>query len=79
MADTETTAKTYADELNEFLASGGAVIVTTYNRATEYGAKHAGWFTCDSDGSLFVKYGKGRNRLSIGKRMIVGIKTGRYV
>ena len=62
--------------LNEHLAAGGIVQVSTYTNATLYTKRHAGWFTEDAKGSLYVRCGRGRNQLSIGDRLLVSIRTG---
>lgn len=64
-----------AEELNAALASGRHVQVTTYTRSTLYGPKHAGWFSTGKDGTLYVRHGKGRNALSCGDRLLVGIRV----
>ena len=64
-----------AQELNDKLKSGGFVLVTTYTRSTIYKQKHAGMFR-DKAGNLQVQHGKGWNTLSLGDRLLVGIKTG---
>lgn len=66
-----------ASELNEHLESGGVVQVTTHLRSWLYTSKHAGWFT-EHNGNLHVQSGKRTNQLSIGDRMLVGIRCGRY-
>ena len=63
-----------ADELNNHLAGGGTVIVTTHMRATEYSKKHAGWFSMTSKGDLQVNHGRGNNCLSIGNRLLVSVR-----
>ena len=65
-----------AVELNAHLARGGVVQVTTYTRSTLYRRAHAGWFEERAHG-LYVRHGRGRVALSIGARLIVGIRTGR--
>lgn len=65
-----------ANELNEHLASGGVVQVTTYLRSTLYTRKHAGWFE-QRNGSLYVRRGRKFDCLSIGDRLLVGIRLGR--
>lgn len=65
-----------ADKINEHLKGGGVVQVTTYTRSTLYGIKHAGWFEV-RNGSLFVRSGRRFDQLSIGERMLVGIRFGR--
>lgn len=67
-----------ADKINDHLKSGGVVQVTTYMRSTLYAAKHAGWFSADSKGSIYVRHGKGKNQLTIGDRPLVSIRLGRY-
>lgn len=67
-----------AGQLNEHLKSGGVVQVTTHMHSTLYGEKHAGHFS-EKNGNLHVKAGKGTNQLSQGGRMLVGIRTGRFV
>lgn len=62
-----------AARLNDILAAGGAVVVATCTRATRYGPRHAGWFE-ERDGELFVRHGRGRNRLSSGGTLLVGIR-----
>lgn len=66
-----------AGELNAHLSSGGVVQVTTHAKSTLYEPKHAGHFS-EKNGNLHVKYGRGTNQLSIGKTMLVGIRTGSY-
>lgn len=76
ITDTRPTAGT----LNEHLASGGVVQVTTYTRSVLYTSRHVGWFADDTQGNLRVKFGRrGSNQLSIGERLLVGIRLGRYV
>ena len=67
-----------AATLNAHLESGGVVQVTTYLRSTLYNRKHAGWFT-ERGGNLHVRHGRGTVQLSIGERMLVGIRCGREV
>lgn len=45
--------------IRETLGAGGRVIVSTCTRATQYGPKHADWFTCDGQ-SVYVRAGKSR-------------------
>ena len=68
-----------AAELNAHLESDGVVIVSTYNKSTQYNKKHAGWFSQDKNGNFWVKYGKKHNQLSIGDLMLVKIRMGRFV
>jgi hypothetical protein len=64
-----------ADTLNTRLADGGIVQVTTHTRSTIYDRKHAGWFI-ERNGSLHVRRGKSYDALSIGDRLLVGIRLG---
>jgi len=73
--NTETT-QTMADKLNSVLHGDGVVQVTTYLKSTLYTKKHAGMFSMRGD-SLYVQHGKSINRLSHGKQMLVGVRTGR--
>jgi|GEM_PF-5466700 len=66
-----------ADELNAHLLAGGQIMVATYGHGTIYKAKHAGWFSEGTDGSLYVRYGRGKNCLSVRDRLIVAIRFGR--
>lgn len=67
-----------ANKLNNHLASGGVVLVSTYCKSWQYEAKHAGWFT-ESNGELYVKRGKSRDYLGrVDGMLLVGIKLGRY-
>lgn len=68
-------AEEMAAKLNAHLAGDGVVQVYTYSKATDYGRRHAGCFTADGD-SLYVRRRRGRERLSIGDRLQVGIRTG---
>jgi hypothetical protein len=74
----EDVSRPTADALNAHLASGGIVQVTTYLRSTIYSRKHAGWFS-EHEGSLHVRHGRTCNRLSTGERLLVSVRTGRYV
>lgn len=65
-----------ADQINSHLAVGGVVQVTTYLRSTLYTSKHVGWFE-QRNGSLYVRAGRRFNKLSIGERLLVGIRLGR--
>lgn len=62
-----------ADAINAHLANGGAVQITTYTRRTIYKRAHAGWFT-ERGGSLHVQHGRKFDCLSIGQRLLVGIR-----
>lgn len=72
------TMETMAQQLNARLESDGVVQITTYGKSTLYDKRHAGWFSA-SAGSLYVRYGRGRNCLSAGERLLVAIRSGRYV
>jgi len=66
-----------AEELNAHLLAGGAVLVATYTRATEYRQKHAGWFSTAKDGALLVQSGNRKDRLSLADgSLIVSIRLG---
>jgi len=78
MATTETAAE-LADRINAHLRDGGAVQVTTYGKSTVYEEKHAGWFSVDSTGCLMVRRGRHKDCLSVGERIMVAIRFGRYV
>lgn len=66
-----------AEEINAHLANGGVVQVTTYLKSTLYTKNHAGWFTMVGN-NLHVKHGKGKNCLSFGDNLMVGIRFGTY-
>jgi hypothetical protein len=48
--------KTMADELNEHLARGGVVVISSYLKATQYDPKHTGMFFMRGI-NLYVKHG----------------------
>ena len=64
---------TFADRLNAHLERNGTVQVTTYMRSTVYRRRHAGMFE-DRDGSLYVKRGRHRDKLSIGDLLLVSVR-----
>jgi len=66
-----------ATEINTHLENGGVVQVTTYLKSTLYTKKHAGWFTMGGE-NLYVNHGKGKNCLSFGDHLMVGIRFGTY-
>ena len=66
-----------ATRLNDHLTSGGVVQVTTYLRSTLYNVKHAGWFSENSKGELFVTHGRGKVCLGSTAAPNVGILFGR--
>lgn len=69
-----------ADSLNAHLESDGVVQISTYLKSTLYTKKHAGWFTSDATGAIFVRHGRGKNRLTLSNgHFCVAIRTGRYV
>lgn len=68
-----TKSRPTADELNAHLANGGTVQITTYLRSTLYARKHAGWFS-ERGGSLHVQSGRRHDCLSIGDRLLVGVR-----
>ena len=65
-----------ADDLNAHLAGGGVVQVTTYLRSVLYKARNAGMFLELPDGALAVRRGRNVDRLSMGARLLVGIRLG---
>lgn len=69
------TMESLLEKINKALGDGGTIIVATYGMATQYTKKHLGWFTVGNDGSLYVRYGKRKNCLSIGDRLLVSIKA----
>lgn len=68
-----------AAEINAHLADGGVVQVTTYGRSILYRRRNAGAFLELSDGCLGVRRGRQVDRLSMGQRMLVGLRFGREV
>jgi hypothetical protein len=72
-----TATESLADKFNSHLADGGVVIVSTMTHSREYSHEHAGYFSM-READLMVKRGRGRVQLSIGERMMVGIRAGRY-
>lgn len=69
-----------ADRLNSHLTAGGIVQVSTYLKSTIYTRKHAGWFTENAKGEIFVRQGRGKVCIAgIGGRFVVGIRLGRWV
>jgi hypothetical protein len=79
MAELEVVTRPTAEELNARLSGGGVVQVTTYTRSTVYQPRNAGAFVETEDGSLAVKRGRSLDRLSIGARLLVSIRVGRFV
>lgn len=73
-------SESMADQLNNHLQNDGVIIINTYNRSFQYNKKHAGWFTSDNDGNLYVKSGKKKNCLTSdhGKCLMVDIKLYTY-
>lgn len=68
-----------ANHLNQHLASGGIVQITTYARSTLYSSKHAGWFTEDAKGAIYVKRGRSKDQVAMPGRWLVGVRLGRLV
>jgi hypothetical protein len=52
-----TTQERY-DKIIETLKAGGAVIVATCTRATQFGPRHIDSFKLGKSGSLYAKYGR---------------------
>lgn len=63
-----------ANELNHILSTGGTVQVTTATKSWLYTHKHAGMFV-EKNGDLYVKTGKGLDKLSMGSGLLVAIRT----
>ena len=61
-----------ADKINSLLTSGKSVTVSTMTNAVRYTAKHAGWFRMNGE-NLEVRHGRGWNKLSIGRCLLVKI------
>lgn len=66
-----------ADKINAHLTSGGVVQVTTMTRSVMYDRRNAGDFRVDGRGDLVVRRGRGEDALSMGARLLVGIRFGR--
>ena len=66
-----------AARLNAHLASGGVVQVTTWARSTLYNVKHAGWFSENIKGELYVTHKRGKVCLGSTTAPLVGIRLGR--
>ncbi len=67
-----------AQELNNHLASGGVVQVSTYGKSKVYHQVNTGDFT-QRDNGLYVRRGRGRDYLGPIGRPWVSIRTGRFV
>jgi len=52
--------KLYATIQTTLADANGVVMVSTYTKATQYGHKHAGWFTLAANGDVYVVSGKKR-------------------
>lgn len=61
-----------ADKLNEHLKIGGQVRVSTHTRAVIYTYRNTGDFVTKG-GSLYVRRGRGLDRLSHGERLLVAV------
>ena len=68
-----------AAEINAHLAEGGIVQVTTYGRSVLYRRRNTGAFVELSDGCLGVRRGRQVDCLSLGQRMLVGLRFGKEV
>ena len=68
-----------ADELNAHLEKGGQILIGTYTKCTIYKKKHAGYFSEGKDGNLYVQRGRGKEILSVGKRLLVAVRFSREV
>lgn len=66
-----------ATQINNHLASGGVVQITTYLKSWLYTSKHVGWFKM-INGNLHVANGNKLNRLSNGDNVLVSIRFGNY-
>jgi hypothetical protein len=75
-----TKADALAVKLNDHLANGGCIQITTYLRSTLYQKKHAGWFSVRG-GEVHVAAGKRHDCLTFGagEKVLVGIRLGRVV
>ncbi len=73
----KTATQTIADKINDHLEAGGVVQVTTYLKSILYTKKHVGWFQMIGD-NLYVNRGRTKDCLSLGGKVIVGIKFGTY-
>jgi hypothetical protein len=69
---------TTAAELNAFLANDQTAFVqiTTHGKSTLYRSKHAGWFSVDSKGGLYVRRGRSRDYLGPQDQPWVAIRRG---
>ena len=63
-----------ADSLNAHLARGGRVQMTTYSISRVYDRSHAGYFSRNDKGELFVRAGKRRLCLGREDRPFVAIR-----
>ena len=54
-----------AELLNEHLATGGSILLTTCLIQRRYTAKHAGWFGTGEKGGIYVRQGKRREWIAM--------------
>lgn len=69
-----TATRPTADELNAHLSADGFVQVTTYTRSTLYKPGTVSFF--EKDGNLYLRNARRSECLSIGERLLVGIRKG---
>ena len=69
---------TIADKLNNRLSEGGFVQITTHLKSIIYTSKHVKWFSMQKN-DLYVQCGQKHNCLSIGGRLLVSIRLGKYI
>lgn len=71
--------KLTAKKLNDHLANGGHVRISTQMRITTFGPEHVGFFTEDSKGDVYMAQGRKRACLTYagGTKFLVSIKLGR--
>jgi hypothetical protein len=66
-----------AESLNKYLADGGYILLATYLKSTLYKPKHAGWFSEDSKGAVYVRRGKTRDCIGHVDRPMIGVRFGK--
>lgn len=68
-----------AKEINDHLASGGVVQISTYTKSTIYGPEWAGLFFEDAEGNVYLRRGKATICLTFagGTSLLVSIRFGR--
>ncbi len=67
--------KNLLKQITEILEADGTIIISTYQRAMEYGKKHSTWFTVGKDGELYVQQGNKKNCLSLAGKLLVSVKA----